>query len=55
MRREACVFLLALTGRVMGITVNSAVGSVQTCSESKQRVGSRAEETFHTTPAMGSH
>ncbi|MED6258326.1 hypothetical protein ATANTOWER_005909 [Ataeniobius toweri] len=41
--------------RVMGITVNGAVGSVQTGSESKQRAGSQREETFHTTPAIGSH
>ena len=47
------IFLLALTGGVMGITVNSAVGSVQTCSESKQRAARQTEETFHTTLAMG--
>lgn len=34
---EVGVFLRALTGRVMGISGNNSVGSVQTRSESKQR------------------
>lgn len=36
---EVGVFLCALTGRVMGISGNNTVGSVQTRSESKQRGG----------------
>lgn len=47
--------LFALTARVMGITVNSAVESVQTGSESKQRAGSQTAETFHTTATIGSY
>lgn len=36
---EVGVFLRALTGRVMGMSGNNSVGSVQTPSESKQRGG----------------
>lgn len=44
---EVGVFLRALTGRVMGISGNNSVGSVQTRGESKHGGGRRRHLTPH--------